>query len=143
MLAVGRRARRDLEVAQGSRGRWIPIACPTPGRPPARQSGRTTPAAVLVGQARGTSYAPGESEGTIVTPAVLSSLLFLLPLLLPATGPACAAEAGAIMTGPPGSTSVRLGQDIAGLARRFGVALEVMPSQGGLENIEALVQRPD
>jgi TRAP transporter TAXI family solute receptor len=64
-------------------------------------------------------------------------------LLLPAAGPACAADAGAIMTGPPGSTSVRLGQDIAGLARRFGVALEVVPSQGGLENIEALVQRPD
>ena len=77
-----------------------------------------------------------------MTPGMLAILAGLV-LLLPAAGPACAADAGAIMTGPPGSTSVRFGQDIAGLARRFGVALEVVPSQGGLENIEALVQRPD
>jgi TRAP transporter TAXI family solute receptor len=77
------------------------------------------------------------------TPAVLSGLILLLLLLLPAASPAQATDAGAIVTGPPGSTSVRLGQDIADLARRFGVALEVVPSPGGLENIEALTRRPN
>ena len=76
-----------------------------------------------------------------MTPGVLAILAGLV-LLLPAAGPARAADAGAIMTGPPGSTSVRFGQDIAGLARRFGVALEVVPSPGGPANIEALTQRP-
>ncbi len=74
------------------------------------------------------------------TPAALSGLLFLL--LLPAAGPARGADAGAIATGPPGSTAARLGPDVAGLARRFGVALEVVPSPGGPANIEALTQRP-
>jgi uncharacterized protein len=86
-----------------------------------------------------------ESEGTIVTPgtpAVLSGLLFLLLLLLPAAGPARAADAGAIATGPPGSTAARLGQDVADLARRFGVALEAVPSPGGPANVEALTRRP-
>ena len=73
-----------------------------------------------------------------VTPAVFSGLV----LLLLAAAPARAADAGAIVTGPPGSTAVRLGQDVADLARHFGVALEVVPSQGGLENIEALARRP-
>ena len=85
---------------------------------------------------------PRESEGKIVTPvtpAVLSGLV----LLLLAAAPARAADAGAIVTGPPGSTAVRLGQDVADLARHFGVALEVVPSPGGLENIEALTRRPD
>jgi uncharacterized protein len=84
---------------------------------------------------------PREPEGKIVTPvtpAVLSGLV----LLLPAAAPARAADAGAIVTGPPGSTAVHLGQDVADLARHFGVALEVVPSQGGLENIEALARRP-
>jgi TRAP transporter TAXI family solute receptor len=66
-----------------------------------------------------------------------------LVLLLPATGPAWAVDAGTIVTGPPGSTAVRFGQDIADLARHFGVALEVVPSPGGLENIEALARRPN
>jgi uncharacterized protein len=84
---------------------------------------------------------PRESEGKIVTPmtpAVLSGLV----LLLLAAAPAQAADAGAIVTGPPGSTAVRLGQDVADLARHFGVALEIVPSPGGLENIEALTRRP-
>ena len=66
-----------------------------------------------------------------------------LVLLLPAAGPARAVDAGTIVTGPPGSTATRFGQDIADLAGHFGVALEVVPSQGGLENIEALVEPPN
>jgi TRAP transporter TAXI family solute receptor len=96
-----------------------------------------------MGQARETDYAPGGPEGTIVTPrtrAILGGLLLLL--LFPAAGPARAADAGAIATGSPGSTATRLGQDVADLARRFGVALEVVPSPGGPANLEALAQRP-
>jgi TRAP transporter TAXI family solute receptor len=69
--------------------------------------------------------------------AVLGGLTLLL---LPAAGPARAADAGAIVTGPPGSTAARLGQDVADLARHFGVALEVVPSPGGLANLEALTR---
>src|SRR5215212_6738576 len=79
-----------------------------------------------------------------VTPgmrAVLGGGLALL--LLQATGPARAADAGAIMTGSPGSTDTRIGQDIADLAQHFGVALTTVLSQGGWANIEALAFRPD
>lgn len=74
------------------------------------------------------------------TPAVLIGLVLLL---VPAAIPARALDAGAIMAGRPGGTSFRLGQDIADLARRFGIALEVVPSRGALENVEALIQRPN
>ena len=73
------------------------------------------------------------------TPAVLIGLALVLG---PAAFPARALDAGAIMTGSPGGTYFRLGQGIADLARRFGVVLEVVPSQGGLENVEALIRRP-
>jgi uncharacterized protein len=78
-----------------------------------------------------------------VTPSMPAVLIGLVFLLLPAAIPARALEAAAIMTGDPAGTSFRIGQDIADLARRFGVALEVVPSQGGLENIEALIARPN
>src|SRR3954471_2137786 len=87
---------------------------------------------------------PSRIKETIVTPgirAVLGGGLVLL--LLQATGPARAADAGAIMTGSPGSTDTRIGQDIADLAQHFGVALTVVLSQGGSANIEALAFRPD
>jgi TRAP transporter TAXI family solute receptor len=69
--------------------------------------------------------------------AVLGGLALLL-----AASPARALETGAIMTGSPDSTAIRFGQDIAELAGQFGVTLEVVPSQGGLENIQALTRRP-
>jgi TRAP transporter TAXI family solute receptor len=67
--------------------------------------------------------------------AVLSALA-----VLPVISPARALDAATIMTGSPGSTYIRFGQDIAALVQHFGVALEVVPSQGGLENIEALIR---
>ena len=62
--------------------------------------------------------------------------------LLPTTGPARALDSGAIVTEAPDGTAVRFAQDIAGLVRRFGVALEVVPSAGELATIETLTQRP-
>src|SRR3954470_6076970 len=87
---------------------------------------------------------PSRIKETIVTPgirAVLGGGLALL--LLSATGPACAADAGVILTGSPGSTGTRTGQEISDLARHFGIAVEVVSSQGGPANIEALALRPD
>src|SRR3954447_18808218 len=76
----------------------------------------------------------------IVTPGMRAVLALLL---LSATGPACAADAGVIWTGSTGSTGTRIGQEISDLARHFGIALEVVSSQGGPANIEALALRPD
>src|SRR5687767_7361482 len=70
--------------------------------------------------------------------ALLSGLVFL-----PVASPVRALDTGAIITGSSGSTALRVGQDIADLARHFGVALKVVPSQGGSENIEALTRRPN
>jgi TRAP transporter TAXI family solute receptor len=69
--------------------------------------------------------------------AILGSLV-----LLSLAGPAQALEAGAVVTGPKGSTAGRFGQDIADLARRFDIGLEVVPSQGGPDTIETLTRRP-
>jgi TRAP-type uncharacterized transport system substrate-binding protein len=76
-----------------------------------------------------------------VTPRTPAFLVALALVLGPAAVPASALETGAIVTGSPGGTYFRLGQEIADLARRFGVTLEVVPSQGGLENVEALIRR--
>src|SRR5919205_1702475 len=70
-------------------------------------------------------------------------MLVALALLVATVLPARALDRGVIMTGSPGGTDIRVGQDIAGLARHFGVALEAMPSQGALENIEAIGRRSD
>src|SRR4051812_5106194 len=83
---------------------------------------------------------PSQIKETIVTPGMRAVLALLL---LQATGPACAADAGVILTGSPGSTGTRTGQEIADLAQHFGVALKVVLSQGGWANIEALALRPD
>jgi TRAP transporter TAXI family solute receptor len=85
---------------------------------------------------------PVGSREQIVTPAFFI-VLAGLALLLPAAGPARALDAGAIVVGSPGSTAARVGQDIAELAGHFGIALELLPSQGSLENIEALIERPN
>lgn len=57
-----------------------------------------------------------------------------------------ASEAGAaettIVTGKPTGTYIRFGQDIAGVARHFGLELTVAPSAGSLENVEAVLRRP-
>lgn len=77
-----------------------------------------------------------------MAPGALVALVGLVALLVPAALPARAADKGAIVAGSPGSTAARFGRDIAALAKRFDVALEVVPSQGALENVEALVRRP-
>jgi TRAP transporter TAXI family solute receptor len=64
-----------------------------------------------------------------------------LLLGLGATG-AQAVEAS-IMTGKPTGTYIRFGQDIAGVARHFGLDLAVATSAGSLENIEAVIKRPN
>ena len=76
-----------------------------------------------------------------MTPRALALLTGLA--LLSTTGPACALDAGAIVTEAPDGTAVRFAQDIAGLVRRFGVALEVVPSAGELATMETLTRRPD
>ena len=48
-----------------------------------------------------------------------------------------------IMTGKPTGTYIRFGQDVAGLVRHFGLDLSVAPSAGSLENIEAVIHRPN
>jgi uncharacterized protein len=84
-----------------------------------------------------------QGKESVVTPRTPAVLIGLVLLLVPAAIPVRALDAGAIMAGRPGGTSFRLGQDIADLARRFGIALEVVPSQGGPENVEALIRRPN
>jgi TRAP transporter TAXI family solute receptor len=70
--------------------------------------------------------------------AVLGGLV-----LLSAASPADSRDAGAVVTGSPDSTATRFGQDIADLAKRFGVDLEVVPSQGGPDTIGILTRRPN
>jgi uncharacterized protein len=77
-----------------------------------------------------------------VTPGIVA-VLGGLALLIPAASPARALDAATIMAGRPGSTSTRVGQDIADLADHFGIDLKVVPSQGSLENIEALIGQPN
>src|SRR3954468_18556782 len=87
---------------------------------------------------------PSRIKEATVTPgmrAILGGGLALL--LLQATGPARAADAGVILTGSPGSTGPPLGQEVSDLPRDFGIAVEVVSSQGGPANIEALALRPD
>jgi TRAP transporter TAXI family solute receptor len=48
-----------------------------------------------------------------------------------------------IMTGKPTGTYIRFGQDIARVAAHFGVRLAAQPSAGSLENVEAVLKRPD
>jgi uncharacterized protein len=62
--------------------------------------------------------------------------------LLLGTGSAHALET-TIMTGKPAGTYIRFGADIAKLTRSFGVHLAVQPSAGSLENVEAVLRRPN
>src|SRR5918993_2577387 len=48
-----------------------------------------------------------------------------------------------IMTGKPTGTYIRFGRDLAGLTKHFGLNLAVAPSAGSLENIEAVIKRPN
>jgi TRAP transporter TAXI family solute receptor len=94
-------------------------------------------------QADATSRAPSQWQWqdahlTFRLLAVLIGFGLLIPLV-----PARALDMGVIMTGSPGSTAVRFGQDIARLAAHFGITLKVLPSEGALENIEALIAQPD
>jgi uncharacterized protein len=47
----------------------------------------------------------------------------------------------AVTTGNPAGTYFRFGHDIADLAAHFGIQVEVQPSAGSLENIEAMLHR--
>lgn len=74
----------------------------------------------------------------------MRTLLVLLGCCLGlGSGRADAADAAAIMTGKPSGTYIRFGGDIAGLASRFGLELAVTPSAGSLENVEAVLYRPN
>jgi TRAP transporter TAXI family solute receptor len=48
-----------------------------------------------------------------------------------------------IMTGKSTGTYLRFGQEIASVAKHFGLDLTVEPSAGSLENVEAVVKRPN
>lgn len=48
-----------------------------------------------------------------------------------------------IMTGKPSGTYIRFGQDIARLASHFDLHLKVEPSAGSLDNVEAVLRRPN
>jgi TRAP transporter TAXI family solute receptor len=47
-----------------------------------------------------------------------------------------------ITTGDTHTTAYRIGEDIRALARRYGIHLAVYPSQGDIENVMAVYQRP-
>ncbi len=74
-------------------------------------------------------------------------LLVLLGCILSVgQGRAEAAEPTAvpsIATGKPTGTYIRFGHDIADLAGRFGLELAAVPSAGSLENVEAVLRRPN
>jgi TRAP transporter TAXI family solute receptor len=73
----------------------------------------------------------------------MRALLLALSVLVGlATGTAHAAQ-GTIMTGRPTGTYIRFGQDIATIAKHFDLDLEVLPSAGSLENVEAVLRRPN
>lgn len=65
-------------------------------------------------------------------------LLAALPAAVPAFGQGIP---GTIVTGPAASSAQRLGQDIAGLATACGLTLEARPSEGSLENMQAVRDR--
>lgn len=71
--------------------------------------------------------------------AALAGLALLVSLLRSAHA---LPDTGAIATGTPGSTAQRVGQDIDALVWRFGVALEIVPSWGALQNIRELTRQP-
>lgn len=53
------------------------------------------------------------------------------------------ADPATIMTGKPAGTYIQFGHDIAGLAKRFDLDLVAQPSAGSLENVEAVLKRPN
>jgi uncharacterized protein len=59
-----------------------------------------------------------------------------------AAAPGTAGAETTIMTGKPAGTYIRFGQDMARLAKEFGIDLTVQPSAGSLENVEAVLRRP-
>src|SRR5918993_3195951 len=70
-------------------------------------------------------------------------LLTVAILLLGLGASGAQAVETAIMTGKPTGTYIRFGQDLAGLTRHFGLDLTVAPSAGSLENIDAVIRRPN
>jgi TRAP transporter TAXI family solute receptor len=79
----------------------------------------------------------------MTTPSTRRALAAALLLTLGA-GRALAAPAVdvTIMTGPPGGTYHRLGQDIGRLLRERGFSVTVEPSNGSVDNVAAIAQRP-
>lgn len=65
--------------------------------------------------------------------------LVALAVALPAAAQQVAAT---IVTGPAGSTDLRIGQDIAAVAASCGVTLAVRESAGAVENMRAVRDRP-
>lgn len=75
----------------------------------------------------------------MLTRAALLLALAALPFLAPSLH--AQPVPGAIVTGPPASTEQQLGADIAALAAACGIPLEVRPSQGAIENMQAVRDR--
>jgi uncharacterized protein len=73
----------------------------------------------------------------------MRSLMISTILLLGLGMPGAYAVETTIMTGKSTGTYIRIGQDIAGIARHFGLELAAAPSAGSLENIEAVIKRPN
>jgi TRAP transporter TAXI family solute receptor len=71
--------------------------------------------------------------------SIATALLLALSLGTAAAAPTTDVT---IMTGPPGGTYHRLGQDIRRLLKERGVDVTVEPSNGAVDNIAAIAQRP-
>jgi uncharacterized protein len=73
----------------------------------------------------------------------MHALLLGLVLLLGLGAVDAHATETTMMTGKPSGTYIRFGEDIARVMRHFGLDLAVAPSAGSLENVEAVLKRPN
>jgi TRAP transporter TAXI family solute receptor len=65
------------------------------------------------------------------------ALATALAIALPA-----AAQEGTIVTGAPGGTYIEIGRDLAALGAQCGLSLDVRASEGSIENMNAVRDRP-
>jgi TRAP transporter TAXI family solute receptor len=73
----------------------------------------------------------------------MRSLLLAFGILLGLGAGGTEAAERSIMTGKATGTYIRFGQDIARVAEHFGLDLKAEPSAGSLENVEAVLRRPN
>jgi uncharacterized protein len=72
-----------------------------------------------------------------------STAILLLVCWLGPVGPACAKDSNplGLVSGPNTGTQIRFGRDIAGIANRVGLDVEVKESQGSLDNIKRMASK--